>query len=156
DRSESAEQPSLRDRTAQFLSTNSARLYDSFQSAILTKTRITRSRTMSAAATARRSNRNQAKLRDEGHSISNGYCLRTYGDAYTGATPRALSLPSGPLWVVPVMFTSAGYGPVGEVGVVAIDPQTLQVLDATPKHEVRAAGARLAREKRDDLHAAFR
>jgi hypothetical protein len=54
------------------------------------------------------------------------------------------------------MFTSAGYGPVGEVGVIAIDPHNLRILDATPKHEVRAGGLRLAREKRDALDAAFR
>src|SRR5271163_881967 len=78
---------------------------------------------------------------------ANAYCLTTYGDAYCGATPRLLALPSGPLWVIPVIFTSAGYGLVGEVGVVALDGVALTLLDATPRHEVRAAGARLAREK---------
>ena len=111
---------------------------------------------MNGSTTAKRSVRSHTKLRDEVQSVSNGYCLRTYGDAYTGATPRSLSLPAGTIWVVPVMFNSAGYGPVGEVGIVAVDPRTLEILDATPKHEVRAAGARLARVKRDDLHAAFR
>jgi hypothetical protein len=86
---------------------------------------------------------------------ANAYCLTTYGDAYCGSTPRLLALPSGRLWVIPVMFTSAGYGHVGEVGVVALDGTTLALLDATPRHEVRAAGARLAREKRDVLEAAF-
>ena len=111
---------------------------------------------MNAPTAAKGSSRNQIRLRNEIQSVSNGYCLRTYGDAYTGATPRSLSLPSGPIWVVPVMLTSPGYGQVGEVGVVAVDPRTLEVVDATSKSEVRAAGARLAREKRDDLHAAFR
>jgi hypothetical protein len=54
------------------------------------------------------------------------------------------------------MFTSVGYGHVGEVGLIALDGVTLELLDATPKSEVRAAGARLAREKRDVLAAAFR
>jgi hypothetical protein len=53
------------------------------------------------------------------------------------------------------MFTSAGYGHVGEAGVIALDSATLEILDATPKDEVRAAGTRLAREKRDVLDAAF-
>jgi hypothetical protein len=66
-----------------------------------------------------------------------------------------LTLPAGPLWVIPVMFTSAGYGQVGEVGVVALDGTSLALLDATPRSEVRAAGAQLAREKRDVLDAAF-
>ncbi|MCI0640732.1 MAG: hypothetical protein L0Y72_24290 [Gemmataceae bacterium] len=88
-------------------------------------------------------------------AAANAYCLRTYGDAYTGGTPRRLTLPSGPLWIVPVVFTSAGYGYVGEVGVVAVAMDAQVVLDATPKAEVREAGARLTREKRDDLAAAF-
>lgn len=111
---------------------------------------------MNAPLTAKQPGRKAAKSRNQVQAAANGYCLRTYGDSYVGATPRALTLPAGPLWVVPVMFTSAGYGPVGEVGVVAVEPRTLAILDATPKHEVRAAGARLAREKRDVLHAAFR
>jgi hypothetical protein len=44
------------------------------------------------------------------------------------------------------MFTSAGCGHVGEAGVVALDGTTPEILDATPKDEVRAAGVRLARE----------
>ena len=36
-----------------------------------------------------------------------------------------------------------------------LDDVTLRVLDATAKGEVRVAGARLAREKRDVLDAAF-
>jgi hypothetical protein len=57
--------------------------------------------------------------------------------------------------VIPVIFTSAGYGHVADVGLIALDGVSLQLLDATPKDEVRAAGARLAREKRDVLAAAF-
>ena len=93
---------------------------------------------------------------DDGvRAAANVHCLCTYGDAYIGGTPRLLTLPSGRIWVAPVMFTSAGYGPVDEVGVVALDPKTLDILDATPAEEVRAAGARLAREKRQLLDAAF-
>jgi hypothetical protein len=89
-------------------------------------------------------------------TAANGYCLTTYGAAYTGSTPRRLTLPSGAIWIVPVIFTSAGLGRVAEVGVVAVDPDTLNILDATPRSEVRAAGVRLAREKGDVLAAAFR
>jgi hypothetical protein len=86
----------------------------------------------------------------------NGFCLTTYGAAYTGGTPRCLMLPSGPLWIVPVVFTSTGIGRVADVGIVALEAETLKILDATPRSEVRAAGVRLAREKGDVLEAAFR
>jgi hypothetical protein len=105
-----------------------------------------------ASGTGQRTAAAAAKVR----VLVNGYCLCTYGAAYTGGTPRRLMLPSGPLWIVPVIFTSAGYGYVGEVGIVAADAGTLEILDATPKNEVRAAGVKLARENRDALDTAFR
>jgi hypothetical protein len=39
---------------------------------------------------------------------------------------------------------------------IAVDVVTLSVMGATPRDEVRAAGTRLAQEKRHDLDAAFR
>jgi hypothetical protein len=40
--------------------------------------------------------------------------------------------------------------------VLTIDAATHEVIAATPRAEVRAAGARLAQEKRDEIDAAFR
>jgi hypothetical protein len=111
---------------------------------------------MTTRAVATGSDRRFTAARTRVQVAANGYCLCTYGDAYTGGTPRRLTLPSGPLWVVPVILTSAGYGRVGEVGVVAVESGTQRILDATPKKEVRAAGVRLMRENRDVLDAAFR
>jgi hypothetical protein len=86
---------------------------------------------------------------------ANSYCLRNYAVGYTGGTPRRLSLRGNDLWIVPVIFTSPGYGAVGEVGLLALDAISLEVAGATPRAEVKAAGARLAREKHEDLDAAF-
>jgi hypothetical protein len=110
---------------------------------------------MEVRTASKRRTRPRPPARADVQARANAYCLTTYGDAYVGATPRPLALPSGCVWVVSVMFTSPGYGPVGEVGVIALDGATLAVLDATPKEEVRAAGVRLTREKRDALRAAF-
>jgi hypothetical protein len=44
---------------------------------------------------------------------------------------------------------------VGETGVVAVDAVSHTIVGATPREEVRAAGARLAKEKKDDIEAAF-
>lgn len=111
---------------------------------------------MRLKTTARRHLRRSKAMHDDVQAAANAYCLRSYGDAFLGGTPHALSLPSGRLWIVPVLFSRPGYGYVGEVGVLAIDPATLAVLDATPKTDVRSAGVRLARENRDGIAAAFR
>lgn len=86
---------------------------------------------------------------------ANSYCVRHYAISYTGGTPRRLTLDNKDVWIVPVVFTSPGYGIVGEVGVVAVDAVTHEIAGASPREEVRAAGAKLAEEKRDELHAAF-
>lgn len=111
---------------------------------------------MHARATASRTGQRTSAAAAKIRVIVNGHCLCTYGAAYTGGTPRRVMLPAGPLWIVPVLFTSAGHGHVGEVGIVAVDGDTLKILDATPKNEVRAAGVKLARENRDALDTAFR
>jgi hypothetical protein len=87
---------------------------------------------------------------------ANSFCLHNYAVGFTGGVPRRLDIPSGEIFVVPVLFTSPGFGVVGEVGVLAVDPLTFAVVGATPVSEVRAAGARLARENRLELDAAFR
>jgi hypothetical protein len=87
---------------------------------------------------------------------ANSYCLRHYGIGYSGGTPRRLSFRGAEVWIVPALLTSPGYGVVGEVGLVAIDAATQEVVGATPVEEVRAAGSGLAEAKRDELEAAFR
>jgi voltage-gated potassium channel Kch len=87
---------------------------------------------------------------------ANAYCIRHFAIGYSGGAPRRLSLKGSNVWIVPVVFTSPGYGVVGEVGIVAIDAGTHEVIGATPRAEVKAAGARLAQENRDALDAAFR
>ncbi|MCI0461797.1 MAG: hypothetical protein L0Z62_33010 [Gemmataceae bacterium] len=88
---------------------------------------------------------------------ANAYCLTHYGVRCSGGSPRRLSLRGAEeIWIVPVVFTSPGYGAVGDVGVVAVDAATHDVIGATPRAEVRAAVARLAQEKSDALEAAFR
>jgi len=88
--------------------------------------------------------------------VANSYCLGHYGVGYSGGTPRRLSFRSAEVWIVPALLTSPGYGAVGEVGLVAIDAATQEVVAATPAEEVRAAGSRLAEAKKDELAAAFR
>ena len=87
---------------------------------------------------------------------ANSYCLSHYGVGYSGGLPQRLILRVADVWIVPALLTSPGYGVVGEVGVVAVDAATNEIVGATPHEEVRAAGARLAQEKEDELKAAFR
>jgi hypothetical protein len=87
--------------------------------------------------------------------IANAYLLRNYIIGLIGGTPYHLALPGGALWIVPMMLASAGYGHVGQVGVIALDARTGEVLGGSPKDELVAQIRRLNREKHDELEAAF-
>jgi hypothetical protein len=87
--------------------------------------------------------------------VANSYCLRHYGVRCSGGTPRHLLLRESNAWIIPVVFTSPGHGVVGEVGTVVVDAATDEVVGASARGEVRAAVARLAREKGDELATAF-
>jgi hypothetical protein len=110
----------------------------------------------SAAGTTKRVPRARGVEAEAAQVAANEYCLLHYGTSYLGGTPRRLSLPRHELWIVPALFTSPGYGVVGEVGMMAIEVESGRVVGATPPLELRTAGARLARENRDELDAAFR
>jgi hypothetical protein len=87
---------------------------------------------------------------------ANAYCLLHYATGYTaGPTPRKLVMQASELWVFPVLFTSPGYGVVGEVGLVAVDASSGEVVGSTPRHEVIAAATQLREANRDELEAAF-
>jgi len=45
---------------------------------------------------------------------ANEHCLLNYGTSYCAGMPYRLSLPTAEVWIVPAVFTSPGYGVVGE------------------------------------------
>ena len=81
------------------------------------------------------------------------HCLFHYPTLFTAGVPRRLPLSDSELWIVPIVLTHPERGAVGEVGVVAVDARTGKVAGSTPRAEVVAAGERLVKGKRVDLHA---
>src|SRR5258707_9095916 len=82
---------------------------------------------------------------------ANRYILFHYPTMYTGTLPRRLSLPNLQVWAVPIALTHPDHGVVGDVGLVAVDAANGQVVGATPRSEVVAAGKKLREAKRHDL-----
>ena len=81
---------------------------------------------------------------DRALTSANTHCLWTYGMNLCAGMPRRLSLPEGQRWIVAILY-SPGVGPVGEVGLVAVDSLTGEVLGCTPRDEVLEGARRLAR-----------
>src|SRR4051812_21037456 len=88
-------------------------------------------------------------------SAANEYMLLHYVIGLLGGTPYHLSLRDGELWIVPMVLTSPAYGEIGEVGAVAVDACSGDVVGGTAKAEVLAAIRRLREAKHDAIQAAF-
>jgi hypothetical protein len=86
---------------------------------------------------------------------ANRYILFHYPTMFTGTLPHRLTLKKLNVWTVPIVLTHADHGNIGEVGVVAINAATGEVLGATSRTDVVAAGKKLREAKPNDLEAAF-
>lgn len=93
---------------------------------------------------------------DSARVVANKYMLFQYPLGVLAGTAHPVSLLGFELWIVPILLTSPCYGAIGDIGVIAIDAKTGQVIGATPKEEVGAAGERLRKEKKKVIQAAFR
>ncbi len=87
---------------------------------------------------------------------ANTYIVQHYPFGCLGGQPHRLILKTGDLWIVPIVLTSPGYGPVGEVGLVGVETQTHQVVGGSHRLEVADRIKRLKETKGDELEAAFR
>jgi len=81
---------------------------------------------------------------------ANGFIVRHYPFGCLGRSPQRL-VGESDFWIVPVFLTSPGYGAVGEVGLVAIDARSHQVVGATERKQVNRAIKHLKETKRDEL-----
>ncbi len=59
------------------------------------------------------------------------------------------------VWIVPVYLTYIHTGPLGEVGVVAVDEETGQVVAWTPIPQMKAAGRKLRADQEPCLSKQF-
>src|SRR5213593_3335885 len=96
-----------------------------------------------------------ARLSEAVCEVANAYIVSHYPFGCLGGMPRRLVLKDSSLWIIPVFLTSPGAGPVGEVGVLAVDERATQVIGGTQRPEVAAAIRHLKEHGRDGLEAAF-
>src|SRR5437899_3255871 len=113
---------------------------------------MAQTRNKSAALNNRQAKPNIAEAMSQ---AANAHILRHYPFGCLGGTPRRLLLENLGLWFVPVFLTSPGIGPVGEVGVVAVDEQKARVVGYTEQQEVAKAVQQLKESKGDEREAAF-
>jgi len=82
---------------------------------------------------------------------ANAYALFHYPTMFTGAGAYRLVVADRDLWVVPIVLTHPDHGILGNVGLVAVDACSGQVVGGTPRAEVVAAGRRVREGKGYDV-----
>jgi hypothetical protein len=84
---------------------------------------------------------------DRAMLAANKFILFHYPTMFTGGLPHRLPLPTAELWIVPLVLTHPDHGIVGEIGSVAVDLHTSEILGYTPRAEAVAAAQNLRESK---------
>jgi hypothetical protein len=85
---------------------------------------------------------------------ANSYIVQHFPIGCLGRDPRRL-VGETDVWIVPIVLTSPGHGPVGEVGMIAVDAISHRIVSATERREVNRAVKQLKESKRNELEAAL-
>lgn len=80
-------------------------------------------------------------------TAANKFCLFHYPTMFTGGIPHRLVLPSGQVWVVPIVLTHPDHGIVGQAGSIIMDVGTGKILAHTERTEVVATGKKMREAK---------
>ena len=92
---------------------------------------------------------------DQAMIAANKFILFHYPTMFTGGLAHRLTLAATEVWIVPIALTHPDHGIVGEVGSVALDVRTGEVVGHTPRTEAVAVGKRLRENKGYALETAF-
>jgi hypothetical protein len=84
---------------------------------------------------------------DRAMLAANKFILFKYPNMFTGGLPHRLSLQTSEIWIVPLVLTHPDHGIVGEIGSVAVDLHTNEILGYTPRAEAVAAAQHLREAK---------
>ena len=90
---------------------------------------------------------NKAISADNAMLAANKFILFQYPTMFTGGLPHRLPLPTAKLWIVPLVLTHPEHGIVGEIGSIAVDLHTSEILGHTPRAEAVAAALHLKEAK---------
>jgi hypothetical protein len=91
--------------------------------------------------------------------IANRHIAQQYPTTVAaGLEPRLEARGNADVWMLPLVYTSPGYGDhgiVGDVGSITIDSHTGSVVEVTARDEVVALVRKLHEENREAIEAAF-
>jgi len=88
-------------------------------------------------------------------SAATGFLLDHVGNQLIAGQPHLMISPTRATWIVPIHLAYLYTGPIGSVGVVAIDDETGLVVAWTPLDQIKAASRALRAAKEPSLTQKF-
>ncbi len=92
---------------------------------------------------------------DAARAIVNDFLLDNAGNQFVAGQPHILVSALRSAWIVPVQLAYIHTGPLGSVGVVAIDDETGQVIAWTPVPDMKTASRQLRESREPELTTQF-
>jgi len=92
---------------------------------------------------------------DQAVVITNGFLVQNAGNLLMAGEPSRMVSPLRAVWIVPVMLSYPGVGAVGQVGVVAVDEETANIVAWTPREEMNRKSEKLYAANRKEIEATF-
>lgn len=104
---------------------------------------------------------NQAILRtchtsaEEAQDAATDFLLDHVGNQLLAGQPHLMLSPTQATWIVPIHLAYVHTGPLGSVGVIAVDEESGQVVAWTPVDQIKAAARTLREAKAPSLTQNF-
>ena len=87
--------------------------------------------------------------------LTNRFILENLPDRFCAGTPRFLQFPLRSVWIVPILLSYPRIGPIGQVGIAAVDTETGSVVGWTPLEQVKKTAEAIYESKKADIEATF-
>jgi hypothetical protein len=87
--------------------------------------------------------------------IANGFVLEKMQDRFSVSSLKRVIFHTREVWIVSVVLTYPKKGIVGEVGAIAVDGETGEIVGWTPIEEMEAMAKEIYEGRRKELEIAF-
>lgn len=92
---------------------------------------------------------------DDAQEFATDFLLDHVGNQLTAGQPLRMLSAVRSTWIVPVQLGYIHSGVLGNVGVVAVDEETGQVIGWTPIDQMKEAGRQLRKQHEPDVSVGF-
>lgn len=92
---------------------------------------------------------------EQARNAAPDFLLDHLGNQITAGAPYLMIAAIRALWIVPVQLGYIHTGPIGTVGVIAVDDETAQVVGWTPIPQMKTASEELRSSREPELSESF-